>query len=107
MNQHSSIYNMNLKSGIKENIMVLMYIGKYKWALQCAVADTYRQFLNKHETLNVWSQCVYRQNDGEYTKKLVSMIKYAANDCLAVTKLAYIIGQDIRSMSKEPICPHT
>jgi hypothetical protein len=60
--------------------------------------NTYGQFLDKNETLNIWSHGLYRRSDEKYTGKLLSMIKYAINDCLAVTKLAYTMGQDIGSM---------
>jgi len=70
-------------------------VGRCKWSLQYAVVNTYGQFLNKKETLNIWSRTLYRRNEEEYTDKLLSMINYAINDCLAVTKLAYTMGQDI------------
>ena len=77
-------------------------VGNEKWSLQYAVVDTFQQFLNKHETLNKWSRGLYRQHDQQYTTKLVSMIEYAVGDCLAVTKLAYVLGEDIGSKSKKP-----
>jgi hypothetical protein len=70
-------------------------LGNDKWSLQYAVVNTYGQFLNKYETLNIWSRGLYRRNDEEYNEKLLSMIQYAIDDCLAVTKLAYTMGQDI------------
>jgi hypothetical protein len=70
-------------------------LGRNKWSLQYAIVNTYGQFLNKKEKLNIWSRGLYRRNDEEYNEKLLSMIKYAINDCLAVTKLAYTMGQDI------------
>ena len=72
-------------------------IGGHKWGLQAAIADTYRQFLDKSQTWNVWSRGLYRANDKDYTVKLLSMIEYAVRDCLAVTKLAYTMGEEIGS----------
>jgi 3'-5' exonuclease len=70
--------------------------GHQQWGLQAAIADLFDQFLDKTETMNVWSRGLagvhrpaYRYNDAA---KLEAMIRYAANDCLAVTKLAWLIG---------------
>jgi hypothetical protein len=81
------------------------HTGKYgirlpngnKWSLQCAISDTLGQFLDKSKTLQVWSRGLYRKHDYEYTNNLLSIINYAINDCLAVTKIAYIMGEDIGS----------
>lgn len=58
------------------------------WGLQAAIYDTYEEFLDKHERLNMWSRGLYRTNNYNRSK-IESMIRYASYDCLAVTKLAY------------------
>ena len=68
------------------------------WSLQAAIANIYNQFLDKSETLNVWSRGLYCRNTGVSSVKLASMINYVINDCLAVTKLAFSIGQDLGYM---------
>ena len=68
-------------------------MGGDKWGLQRAIADTYGEFFDKNETLNIWSRELYHSNDIEYTVKLSSMIRYAVKDCLA-----YTMGEDIGSI---------
>jgi hypothetical protein len=68
--------------------------GRLLWGLQAAIADTFVEFLDKKHTLNVWSRGLYHPRRlHRYNSKVQSMINYAANDCLAVTKLAYAIGK--------------
>jgi hypothetical protein len=55
------------------------------WGLQAAIADRFEQFLDKSQTLNTWSRGLQRHNNN----KIQSMINYAVNDCLSVTKLAH------------------
>ncbi|CAF1542940.1 unnamed protein product [Adineta ricciae] len=72
------------------------YGGENLWALQCAVASTYQQFLNKDRTLNIWSCSLdLSKNNNNSNSKILSMVQYAVNDCLAVTKLAYTMNEDI------------
>jgi hypothetical protein len=66
-------------------------IGRDKWGLQAVIGLIYGQFLDKSETLNIWSRPFYRYNND--TTKLLSMIQYAVNNCLAVTKLAHTMGE--------------
>lgn len=65
-----------------------------KWGLQSAIVELFDEFLNKSETLNQWSRGLSRiPQTREEAFKIQSMIQYATNDCLAVTKLAYAIGR--------------
>ena len=67
---------------------------RLQWGLQAAIADTFDEFLDKKQTSNVWSRGLYHpRRQHPYNSKIQSMINYAANDCLAVTKLAYTIGE--------------
>ncbi|CAF2084741.1 unnamed protein product [Rotaria magnacalcarata] len=59
------------------------------WGLQLAIANTYHQFLDKSQTLNNWSRGLGQCHNA----KISSMIQYACNDCLSVTKLACTIGK--------------
>ena len=70
--------------------------GTHPWALQVAISTMFDEFLDKTETLNRWSRGLFRYcvPDG-HDSKLASMIKYAVNDCLAVTKLACRIGEQV------------
>ncbi|CAF5205874.1 unnamed protein product [Rotaria magnacalcarata] len=64
--------------------------GGNLWGLQPAILATYGEFLDKTETLNIWSRGLGQPN--QYNNaKIQSMICYAVNDCLAVTKLAHTI----------------
>jgi 3'-5' exonuclease len=74
-------------------------VGKNKWGLQAAIADQCGEFLNKSERLNTWSRGLHRRRTDPYWRKIQSMIFYAVNDCLAVTKLAQIMNKDIVSGS--------
>ena len=65
------------------------------WGLQAAVADQFEQFLDKTETLNTWSRGLDRLHADRYKDKIQSMIQYAVNDCLAVTKLAIHMGEKV------------
>jgi hypothetical protein len=71
--------------------------GVHLWGLQPAIADEFNQFLNKNETLNIWSRGLYRPDNKMYNHKMISMINYAIDDCLAVTKLAQHIGNKVVS----------
>lgn len=65
-----------------------------KWGLQSAIVELFDEFLNKSETLNQWSRGLSRiPQTPEEAFKIQSMIQYATNDCLAVTKLAFAIGR--------------
>ena len=67
---------------------------RLRWELQAAIADTFDEFLDKTQTWNVWSRGLYDpRRQHRYDSKVQSMINYATNDCLAVTKLAYAIGE--------------
>lgn len=57
-----------------------------QWSLQRAVAYTFSQFLDKKCTKSGWSRpLTYRdEREQQYVDEL---IRYAAKDCLAVTKL--------------------
>ena len=56
------------------------------WSLQKAVAWTFCQFLDKSYTNSNWSRCL---DSGDVRCSL--MVEYAANDCLAVTKIFAVI----------------
>ncbi|CAF2085887.1 unnamed protein product [Rotaria magnacalcarata] len=60
--------------------------GGNLWGLQAAIHDQFGQFLDKTERLNIWSRDLTKS-----TSKSISMIQYAVNDCLAVTKLVSIM----------------
>ena len=64
--------------------------GHHPWGLQNAIYQMYDPFLDKSQRLNTWSQGLYHRT---YNRKIQSMIQYAANDCLSVTKLAATIEQ--------------
>ena len=64
--------------------------GQHPWALQNAIYQMYKQILDKSQRLNAWGQGLYHRT---YNRKIQSMIQYAANDCLSVTKLAATIEQ--------------
>jgi hypothetical protein len=70
--------------------------GTHPWALQVAISTMFDEFLDKTETLNRWSRGLSLgcAPDG-HNSKLASMIQYAVNDCLAVTKLACTIGEHV------------
>jgi hypothetical protein len=70
--------------------------GKQRWGLQAAVAASFDEFLDKSETLNQWSRGLDRS---PRTLKRQGMIDYAVNDCLAVTKLASLMG--LRLVSRD------
>ena len=65
------------------------------WGLQAAIADQFKQFLDKTETLNTWSQGLDQCYTHSYRDKIQSMIQYAVNDCLAITKLAIHMGEEV------------
>ncbi len=70
--------------------------------MRAAINDSFSEFLNKTETLNKWRRgLTYSNNtDNVYIQKIQAIINYAINDCLAVTKLAYLIkGAKIVSLS--------
>ena len=68
--------------------------GRLRWGLQAAIAETFDEFLDKRQTWNIWSRGLYDpRRQHRYDSKVQSMINYATNDCLAVTKLAYTIGE--------------
>jgi hypothetical protein len=70
--------------------------GNQKWGLQSAIATTFDEFLDKSETLNTWScALLYARHSSVPSPRIQSMIDYAVNDCLAVTKLACRIGQAV------------
>ena len=81
------MYRINSKSGILLNT-AFYKTGAHPWGLQAAMADEFEQFLDKNETLNIWSRGLYRPDHKMYSHKMISMIYYAIDDCLAVTKLA-------------------
>ena len=56
------------------------------WSLQKAVAYTFGQFLDKTRTRSKWSRSLFQADDNQ--RWLVAeLIQYAADDCLAATKL--------------------
>lgn len=63
-----------------------------KWGLQPAIHNTFGEFLDKSQRLNRWSRGLYCN---PHNPKVRSMIIYAMNDCLAVTKLAFKMGKPI------------
>ncbi|CAF3720493.1 unnamed protein product [Rotaria sordida] len=67
--------------------------GMNKWGLQMAIYVIYNEFLDKTQRLNIWSRGLHRRNNKEDDDKILSMIYYATNDCLSVTKLAVTIHQ--------------
>ncbi|CAF4179300.1 unnamed protein product, partial [Rotaria sordida] len=71
-----------------------------KWGLQKAIYVIYDEFLDKSQRLNKWSRGLYRHNNKEDDDKISSMICYATNDCLSVTKLAVTIHQLIKHKEK-------
>jgi hypothetical protein len=73
-------------------------IHRPQWGLQSAIAFTYDQFLDKSETLNRWSRGLqqHRRTASDHDhQKIQSMINYAVNDCLAVTKLVDTITKEL------------
>jgi hypothetical protein len=72
--------------------------GRLRWGLQAAIAETFDEFLDKKQTLNVWSRGLYDpRRPPRSNSQVQSMINYAVNDCLAVTRLAYAIEELIVS----------
>lgn len=67
------------------------------WALLAAIANLFHERLDKRETLNQWSRGLDRLSRDACFNKVQRMISYAANDCLAVTKIANAIGEKIVS----------
>ncbi|CAF4387698.1 unnamed protein product, partial [Rotaria sp. Silwood2] len=67
--------------------------GKNLWGLQAAIKDTYEQYLDKSERLNIWSRGLHHREITKTENKIQTMIEYATNDCLAVTKLAYTMKE--------------
>lgn len=66
--------------------------GYRKWSLQDTILHLFDQFLDKSETLNQWSRPLFQQGTHlPLDPKTRSMIDYAANDCLALTKIAHHI----------------
>ena len=68
-----------------------------QWALQAAIALAFDQFLDKSETMNTWSRGLQQHSppSGRDQQKIQSMIQYAVNDCLAVTKLVDLILNEL------------
>lgn len=63
-----------------------------KWSLQDAVNESFEESLDQHEMINRWSRALF--HSGVHTpidSKANSMVYCAANDCLAVTKIAHLI----------------
>lgn len=69
------------------------------WSLQKAIAYTFGEFLDKRRTLSCWSRSLrsnhsnQRSTLSKYQTRtvIIDMIQYAIDDCLAVTKLAYLL----------------
>ena len=68
-----------------------------QWALQAAIAFAFDQFLDKSETMNTWSRGLQQRSTAtdRDQQKVQSMIRYAVNDCLAVTKLVDLILNEL------------
>ena len=56
------------------------------WSLQKAVAYTFGQFLDKTRTRSKWSRSLFQAEESQRWV-VAELIRYAANDCLAATKL--------------------
>lgn len=66
------------------------------WGLQSAVVELFDEYLEKGETFNQWSRGLHlppASSHSNHRSKIEAMIKYATNDCLSVTKVAYAIGR--------------
>ena len=70
----------------------------HQWSLQKAIAYTFNEFLDKSRTKSHWSRPLNSTNIQQYSiinknaKKIHEhLILYAANDCLAVTKLLMVL----------------
>lgn len=81
--------------------------NNHQWSLQKAIAYTFGEFLDKSRTLSHWSRPLLSRNSKRRSSLVTltrgalvdDMIRYAVDDCLAVTKLAYVINvvnDDIR-----------
>ncbi|CAF4059614.1 unnamed protein product [Rotaria sordida] len=73
----------------------------HKWSLQMAVAYACHEFLDKSQTKSRWSRNLDINNDNRSSvmnfienKIIQQMIRYAVNDCLAVTKLVMVLKLD-------------
>ena len=71
---------------------------QHRWSLQKAIAFTFGEFLDKSRTLSHWSRFLSSTNSTrallvEKTSRSMvdNMILYAVDDCLAVTKLKWVI----------------
>lgn len=72
----------------------------HRWSLQKAVAYQFDEFLDKSRTKSNWSRSLY-SSDHRHTALITQrdrenreLVAYAANDCLAVTKLFFSIMDD-------------
>lgn len=74
--------------------------GGSSWPLQEVIADVFNQFLDERETLNEWSQSFNRPTDIVTLdpRKQEPLVNYAVNQCLAVTRVAFLINKDIVSV---------
>jgi hypothetical protein len=69
-----------------------------KWGLKAAISDQFNELLDKRETLNRWSRGLDRSSTDRDYDKIQRMIHYAANDCLAVTKLPKTINSNVATV---------
>jgi hypothetical protein len=84
------------------------------WSLQDAISSTKKQFLDKTETINRWTCGLdldletwrrrtfnkYEYNPTEEKRKRLSLVDYAANDCLVTSELFFIIYPFGRNISR-------
>ncbi|UJR34546.1 hypothetical protein I4U23_027323 [Adineta vaga] len=62
-----------------------------QWSLQKAIAYAFHEFLDKSRCKSKWRQRLSSRN--QIRQKMCNeLIRYAANDCLAVTKLQMLVG---------------
>ena len=73
--------------------------AKNQWSLQRAIAYTFHEFLDKSQTKSHWRQRLslignvhpYAMVNNKMKQTRAHLINYAANDCLAVTKLMMVV----------------
>ncbi|CAF1691399.1 unnamed protein product, partial [Adineta ricciae] len=61
-----------------------------QWSLQKAIADAFDEFLGKSHSESKWRQSLTSSN--QTTQGIChELIRYAASDCLAITKLQLLV----------------
>lgn len=71
--------------------------GNHPWSLQMAIANICNQYLDQRQTFNDYNQCFHRPVDSIHPTAQQPLIDYLVNQCLAVTRIAYILDRSMVS----------